>query len=133
MPNVWTIHANGLTGGNDKSNLVGCHINTNASGTAYEFTQPNINNVLSTTSGTSLPTPPFRFPSFSYAGYTWTIDVNSLTAGAGNNEAQGNWSDNNPSISDDETGTWTAQAGTTADQDQDEGADTDEDATAASA
>ncbi|MFN2531677.1 MAG: hypothetical protein ABR555_10295 [Pyrinomonadaceae bacterium] len=134
MPNVWTIHSNGLTGGNDKSDLVGCHVNVDGTGTHYQFTEPNINNVLSTTTGTSLPTPTFNFPSFSYQGHTWEISVTTLTGGASNNQAQGNWNNDDPEITGEQDGTWTAQAGSTAGDDIDEGGDEyEEDSASASA
>jgi hypothetical protein len=117
MPNTWTIRASGVTGGNTKSDLVGCHITTNDAGTCYEFTDNNINTILATTPGTSLPTPPFTFPSFGLDGYTWTIVVNTLTGGGGGNQAQGTWSNNAPSIAAGETGDYTAQAGSTVDED----------------
>ena len=117
MPNVWTIHAGDVTGGGTKNDLVGCHITTNDDDTAYEFTDNNINEVLSTTPGTSLPTPPFTFPSFDLDGYTWTITVNTLTGGAGGNHAEGDWENNATSISAAEEGTWTAQAGGGAEED----------------
>jgi len=117
MPNVWTIRASGVTGGSTKSDLVGCHITTNSAGTAYEFTDNNINTVLATTTGTSLPTPPFTFPSFGLDGYTWTIVVNTLTGGAGGNQAQGTWSNDASSIAGAEGGNYTAQAGSTVDED----------------
>jgi hypothetical protein len=128
MPNVWTIRANGVTGGSTKTDLVGCHITTNDAGTAYEFTNNNINTVLATTPGTSLPTPPFTFPSFGLDGYTWTIVVNTLTGGAGGNQAQGTWSNDAPSIAAAEEGNYTAQAGSTVEDDIPE-----EDASSASA
>ena len=117
MPNVWTIHNVTGPSGSHKSDLQGCHITTNAAGTAYEFTDNNINTVLATTTGTSLPTPPFTFPSFGLDGYTWTIVVNTLTGGAGGNQAQGTWSNDAPSIAAAEEGNYTAQAGSTVDED----------------
>ena len=117
MPNVWTINARDVTGGGTKTDLVGCHITTNDADTAYEFTDNNINTVLATTPGTSLPTPPFTFPSFGLDGYTWTITVDTLTGGAGGNQAQGTWSNNAPTISADEEGTYTAQAGSGTEED----------------
>lgn len=129
MPNVWTIAAGDVTGGSHKNDLVGCHITTNDNGTAYEFTNNNINDVLATTTGTSLPTPPFTFPDFDLDGYTWTIDVDTLTGGAGGNQAEGSWSNNAPTISADEEGTWTAQAGSGTEEESDR----PEDATSASA
>jgi len=117
MPNVWTINAGDVTGGSTKTDLVGCHITTNDDGTAYEFTDNNINTVLATTPGTSLPTTPFTFPAFGLAGYTWTIIVNTLTGGAGGNQAEGTWSNNAPGISAAEEGTYTAQAGGGAEED----------------
>lgn len=129
MPNVWTIHAGDVTGGSSKTNLVGCHITVNDAGTAYEFTDNNINEVLSTTSGTSLPTPPFTFPSFGLDEYTWTIVVNTLTGGASGNQAEGTWSNNAPTIIAGEDGTYTAQAGSGTEEDIPD----EEDASSASA
>jgi len=117
MPNVWTINAGDVTGGGTKNDLVGCHITTNDDDSAFEFTDNNINEVLSTTPGDSLPTAPFTFPSFDLDGYTWTITVNTLTGGAGGNQAEGDWENNAPSISAAEEGTWTAQAGGGAEED----------------
>jgi hypothetical protein len=127
MP-IWTIRASGVSGGNTKSDLVGCHITTNDAGTAYEFTNNNITDILATTPGTSLPTPPFTFPSFGLDGYTWTIAVNTLTGGAGGNQAEGTWSNDAPSIAAAEEGNYTAQAGSTVEDDIPE-----EDASSASA
>ena len=114
MPNIWTIHANGLSGGDNKSDLVGCHINQNADGTAYQFTAPNINTVLSTTTGT-LPTPPFSFPQFTYDGNTWTIAVSTLSGGESSNKAEGTWNTAATGIEETgpQSGEWTAQAGST--------------------
>ena len=120
MPNVWTLHANGISGGSNGQDLVGCHINQNAAGTAYQFTAPNITNVLSTTTGTTLPTAPFDFPEFTYDGDTWNIHVSTLTAGSGSNQAQGSWaSDDSNDIKETgpQSGEWTAQAGSTAGDD----------------
>jgi hypothetical protein len=111
--------------------LQGCHITTNAGGTAYEFTDNNISTILSTTPGTTLPTPPFTFPNFGLHSLDWTIEVTTLTGGPGGNEAQGSWSNNAPSISAGEGGEWTAQAGSTVGDDT--GSDAEEDGDAASA
>ncbi|HSE33812.1 MAG TPA: hypothetical protein VLA93_19735 [Pyrinomonadaceae bacterium] len=110
---TWTIHSGDVTGGSHKDKLVGCHITTNTANTAYEFTDNNINTVLATTTGTSLPTPPFTFPSFSLGGQNFTIEVTTLTGGNSSNQAQGNWSIPSPTAEPD--GTWTAQAGATTD------------------
>jgi hypothetical protein len=116
MPNQWTIAANGVQGGSNKSDLVGCHIAQNSGGTAYQFETPS-GSVVSTTTGTTLPTPPFQFPMFTstLAGTTsrnWYITVETLTGGASNNQAGGKWSNSqfeNPEA--DPTDTWVAQAG----------------------
>src|ERR1700752_851839 len=115
MPNQWTIHS--TAGGKDNSDLQGCHIQVN--GNTYQFTQPNIQSVLSTTTETTLPTPPFAFPAFQFGAYTWTIIVTTLTGGHGNNKAEGTWTNTDPSITADESGTWTAQAGGTIDPEED--------------
>jgi hypothetical protein len=90
-PPIWTLNASGITPpGSDGALLAGCHITTNAAGTNYEFTQPNINNVLATTPGTSLPSIPFQFPTTGvYQGFEWTIYVTSLPSGA---NGGGQWS-----------------------------------------
>ena len=109
-PPVWTISANDVSGGSNGSLLIGCHITENAAGTAYEFTQPNINNVLSTTPGSTLPSVPFSFPSFTYDGFTWTIGVTSLSGA----DVDGTWAtaatpeiENVPA----QSGDYTAQTG----------------------
>jgi hypothetical protein len=105
---TWTIHAGDVSGGTFRENLIGCHVTENAAGTAYEFTEPNINNVLSTTSGTKFPTGAFNFPEFTYNGPTWQISVSSLSP----NEVQGSWlatMDGSEGIIP-ERGNWTAQA-----------------------
>jgi len=80
MPtNVWTLHANGISGGSNGQDLVGCHITKNSAGTAYEFTAPNINTILSVTQTTTLPTAPFTFPQF---GYDDKVDWVSTGGGA---------------------------------------------------
>ncbi|PWT87830.1 MAG: hypothetical protein C5B55_14180 [Blastocatellia bacterium] len=112
----WTIHSGGVTGGSHKDKLVGCHITTNDTNTAYEFTDHNPNTVLSTTTGNSLPTPPFTFPTFGLGGYDFSIEVTTLTGGPSNNQAEGNWSI--PSPTADPDGTWTAQSGTTTEGDE---------------
>ncbi|HSE24132.1 MAG TPA: hypothetical protein VLB68_20865 [Pyrinomonadaceae bacterium] len=120
MPNVWTLHANGISGGSNGQDLVGCHINTNTAGTAYQFTAPNINTILSTTPGTTLPTAPFDFPQFGYDGNTWDITVNTLQGGASSNQAEGTWGTlGKPDIKETgpQSGEWTAQAGSTAGDD----------------
>ena len=107
---IWTISNNDVSGGSNGSLLVGCHITKNAAGTAYEFTQPNINNVLST-DGPPLPTVPFTFPSFTYQGFTWTITVNSLGLNA---DVDGTWATAaTPEIEDvpAQQGDYTAQTG----------------------
>ena len=114
MPNQWTINANGVQGGSNKSELVGCHIQQNA--TNYQFEAPN-GTVVSTTTGTSLPTPPFQFPMFNsaLAGQTalnWYITVETLTGGASGNQAGGEWSNTSfESPEGDPADTWVAQAG----------------------
>jgi hypothetical protein len=120
MPDIWTINNGDVAGGKDGTDLVGCHIVKNALGTGYEFTKPSIDDILATTTGNSLPTAPFDFPQFTYKGYNWNIHVGSLSG-----SFSGTWQNNDPQIADDETGTWTAQAGA--------GADDEEDASAASA
>ena len=115
---TWTIYANDVSGGSLRENLIGCHLTENAAGNAYEFTEPNINKVLSTTAGSGRPTGAFTFPDFIYNGPTWQIRVGSLSA----NEARGSWlatKDNSEGIVP-EPGSWTAQAGSAAGDDETE-------------
>lgn len=123
---IWTLNGSGITPpGSDGTLLVGCHITTNAAGTNYVFTQPNINNVLSTTPGTSLPSVPFTFPLTSvYRGFQWQIYVTSLPAGA---TGAGQWnippvgdpSGHPPDPTDPKSGDFTAQSGSGLDEDED--------------
>jgi len=121
MPtNVWTLHANGISGGSNGQDLVGCHITKNSAGTAYEFTAPNINTILSVTQTTTLPTAPFTFPQFGYDDNTWNIAVTTLDGGPSSNQAEGTWGTlGKPSIKETgpQSGEWTAQAGSTAGDD----------------
>ena len=131
MPNsVWTIHANGLdpNSGQNRVYLIGCHITTNSADppTAYEFTLPNITEVLSTTTGYTLPTGEFDFPEFGlWDGNMWNIHVKTLNDPGG--QAEGKWHTTSTDGTD-EDGNWTAQAGTGAGDDKPEDdADTDYD------
>lgn len=117
MPDRWTI--NTASGGRDGIDLVGCHI-IKTDDEKYQFAGPVPGDILSTTTGNRLPTPPFDFPPFSWAPpglgeFTWRISVMTLTAGASHTQAQGSWRNNdprNPSPAQEE-GDWTAQAGAT--------------------
>lgn len=110
-PPIWTLNASGITpAGPNGSDLAGCHINENAAGTAYQFTAPNPNTVLSTTTGTSLPSVPFTFPEFTYDGLNWIITVNSLGVGV---NGSGTWSNPLDEVTDtpSTSGDFTAQSG----------------------
>ena len=121
---IWTLNQSGITpAGLNGSDLAGCHITTN--GTAYEFTAPNINTVLSSTTGSSLPSLPFTFPTFTYESLNWSVTVNSLTTGSGGT-ATGSW--NNPpgpvgeeddgDFTNATSGDFTAQSGSKLDVDE---------------
>jgi len=106
----WTLNAGSLTGSGDK--LAGCHIFNNT--TNYTLTKPNPNDVLATSSGTTLPV---TFPTFSYKDINlWTVTVATAPDGA---TATGSWSfPNQPEAQDPdgvptsaESGTYTAQTG----------------------
>jgi len=89
MPTIYTLNASGITpvGSYGQANLAGCHVTLNAAGTAYLFTQPNINNVLAQ-AGPPLPSVPFSFPTFGWQGVDWNLTVTSLAPGA----VSGTWS-----------------------------------------
>ena len=109
MPSpVWTLNASNIGGGSDGQDLAGCHITTNAAGTAYEFTKPNISEVLATY-GPPLPTTSFTFPAFDYKDLkNWSISVTlPLTAGS---NGSGSWSIPSQKRTGAQNGTFTAQA-----------------------
>ena len=112
MPTQWTI--NNARGGRDSTALVGCKIQVSQDGLHYEFTLPN-NNILATTTGSTLPNTPFSFPEFAIPGgpavYNWNIQVTTVTGGNQRNKAEGTWTNSDPNTTADESGTWTAQAG----------------------
>lgn len=115
MPNQWTI--NSAWGGRDGSALVGCHIIKTGDG-KYQFVGQFPGDVLSTTNGNRLPTPPFDFPAFNWTipgdgEFTWRIRVTTLTGGASHTHAEGTWRNSDPLGAPspaDEEGGWTAQA-----------------------
>ena len=132
MPNQWTIHH--YRGDPDGQDLIGCHIQVSDDGNHYEFTTPD-NQVLSTTTESTLPTPPFPFPEFqlpSEPTLNWNIEIDTTTAGKHHDKIEGSWS-NGPRIEADESGTFTAQAGQGMDPEVDYNDEGDEDAAAASA
>jgi hypothetical protein len=110
-PPEWTLHRADITGDSDGEKLHGCHIRKNDAGTAYEFTEPNINKVLSTTRP-PLPQGAFTFPSFDYKDVKgWVIGVIApLISGV---TAIGTW--NTPGVKPGNTqpqsGDFTAQSG----------------------
>jgi hypothetical protein len=115
MPRTtWRI--NSSQGGRDNQELIGCKLKQTDTG--FDFTDAD-NDVLATTTDT---TPPFTFDPFGFDSLTWTIQVTTVTGGQSNNEAQGTWSNNDPTIQGDEDGTWVGQAGGGADEDTDEAA-----------
>lgn len=105
MANEWTIRKGDVGGGKSGQELDGCSIRVNEAGTAYEFLA-----VVARTAGTELPTVPFTFAPFAYNGLVWNIEVQRLET----DQAIGQWGNNKRTDSDapqDESGTWTAQAG----------------------
>lgn len=110
-PPEWTLNASGITPADSagQKKLAGCHITQNSAGTAYEFTKPNITEVLAT-SGPPLPTLPFTFPTFSYKDLDWSITVSTLPSGA---NGTGTWSTpgSGPADTGPESGDYTAQSG----------------------
>jgi|Kansoi300Nextera_1026150.scaffolds.fasta_scaffold12854_1 hypothetical protein len=130
MPNVWTIHHGDVTGGPTKSDLYGCRITTNDGGTAYVLMKGN-DLLSSSTNNGSLPAPPFSFVDFGLDTYTWTLTVTTLTGGPSSNQAQGTWINDAPDPTAEQSGTFTAQAGS--EVGGDDGEDRGEDKAAASA
>ena len=112
----WKIKKADISGGKDKVLLEGAEIRLSDDGKSYEFTV-----VAARTSGNSLPAPPFSFPTFEFADFTWNMAVSSVNP----TQITGTWANNDPTITAAENGDFTAQAG--------QGADEDEDASAASA
>jgi len=129
MPNKWIIKdSKDVKGGKDRADLVGCFITINVVNgveTAYVFNSPNPNSQpLAMTQTQKLPPVPFSFPKDfgPYQGLYWTVTVNTLTGGHSQKDAEGTWGNNDPSLTNDETGTFTAQSDATVDP-YDEAAD----------
>jgi len=118
----WTLTAKD-THGTDGQLLVGCHITINATNTAYQFTQPNVNNVLATSTGTTLPTAAFTFPAFNYNGLTGVSITMETPVPSGTNW-KGTWSCTGsppmgtPPPQGPQSGDFTAQAGTKLGEDE---------------
>lgn len=94
------IKIDSVTGGKDKDQLKGCYFlpSSTISG-AYDFYDTNNNVLASGISGSSF--------SFSLGSYNWQFQ--SLVISTSN--ASGNWSNDDPTITADESGTFQAQAG----------------------
>ena len=110
MRPVWTLTA---SGGSDASKLTGCHITMNAAGTAYLFTEPNINHVKAT-AGPPLPSSGTLTFTFNHAGIAdWTVTARlPLTPHV---SFSGRWNrpgfeDPSPEETPAQSGTYTAQA-----------------------
>ena len=126
MPNKWTIKSKDVHGDSHKSHLVDCQIQKNSAGTAYQFEAPD-GTVVSTTTGSTLPSAPFTFPMFNSAlkgknTHDWYIGITTVTGGDNKDEVEGTWSNHAPDPKDAQDGTFTAQAGSDADADYDEDA-----------
>jgi hypothetical protein len=87
---VWTLNAANLSGGSDRVKLSGCHIVQNA--TNYTFTTPDWD-VKSTSTGTSLPTAAFTFPTFDHKDIkTWSISMSAPPTDTTQNWGADSWS-----------------------------------------
>ena len=132
MPNdsnplfMWIIRTrNDVHGpGPNQASLVGCQlaIVTDASGTHFQFKAPSTGSGEVTTTGSTLPALPFKFPVFTapLAGpipQPWYIRVTTLTGGIHGRDAEGTYSNtpptmpSDPGAGEDDNDTWTAQAG----------------------
>lgn len=111
MPTQSTINASGVTGGKDRTDLVGCHFVQNTDN--YQFTEPD--GTVLATAGPPLPALPFSFSTFAFEGWDWTIRVTTLTGGPANNQPGGSWTNNDVNLANEE-GNWTAQAGAGGDE-----------------
>src|SRR3954453_12661671 len=100
----YTIRAVG--GQNDDNDLIGCYFKQ--AGTGFELWSPAPNSQKLAT--VSSLTPPINIP-FNYAGWSWTITVNTAIPPAGT------WSNNDPSITA-EAGTWSTDTGTEEETDE---------------
>ena len=115
MANQWIIDQ--THGGRTGNDLMDCKIKEieDADGLHYELTSRN-NELWSVTPGPVLPGTPFEFPKFRIPDgppWLWEVGVESLDVDQGN-KAIGSWSNNKPKSEgppEDESGTWTAQAG----------------------
>ena len=105
MANEWRINRSDVKGGITGNLLDGCEVRQKADGSGYEFLA-----VLAETNQTEMPVP---FPQFAYQGLIWNIEIHRFEPGERGEQPHGPWTNNAPPISpvEDESGTWTAQAG----------------------
>lgn len=116
MPNEWKIRKGDVEGGASGQLLDGCEVRRKADGTGYEFIA-----ILAETNDTALPV---KFPRFAYRGLVWDTEIANFDHGPLADQPFGPWGNNaNPGLLGDESGTWTAQAGSGgAEEDGEEGA-----------
>jgi hypothetical protein len=111
----WTLNAADISGGSDGQLLVGCHIVQNA--TNYTFTKPDWT-VLATSTGTTLPTAAFTFPTFNHRNINgWSVGMSTPPTDTTQNWGADSWSfPAQPLVEIEDTtpgqsGEFTAQAG----------------------
>lgn len=105
MANEWRINRVDVKGGISGELLDGCEVRQKADGSGYEFLA-----VVAETNQTEMPV---KFPPFAYQGLIWNIEIGKFELGHRGEQPHGSWNNNARPISpaQDESGTWTAQAG----------------------
>ena len=123
MPNQWKIEKDDVTGGPSGTLMEGCEVRRKADGSGYEL--------IAILAETHDPNVPVKFPPFAYRGLIWHLEIDDFNYGPLGNQPVGPWTNNagRGGLVGDETGTWTAQAGSG----MEEEVDGEEDAASASA
>ena len=107
MSNLWKIKKGDVDGGPSGQLLEGVEVRAKTDGKGYELVA-----ILAETNDSNLPV---NFPTFAYRGLVWNIELQNFDGGQLGDQPQGPWANNarngRPGITGDETGTWTAQAG----------------------
>jgi hypothetical protein len=104
MPNEWKIRKGDVEGGDSGQLLDGCEVRRKADGTGYELVA-----ILAETNDSNLPV---NFHPFAYRGLIWDMAIESFDHGPQGDQPIGPWGNNaRKGLLGDETGTWTAQAG----------------------
>lgn len=107
MPNLWKIKKGDVNGGPSGQLIEGVEVRQKADGSGYEL--------IAILAETNDPNLPVKFPQFAYRGLIWNMELQNFEGGSTGDQPQGPWGNNakkgSHGLPQDESGTWTAQAG----------------------